>query len=370
MNLAENCWPTPEHLLLLQAGLLDPPKALLAWHQYCEQIDLQKADHLSTTLFPLVYHNLKTTSAPQLGLCKSVYRHTWSYNQLQFFHFKKLLHALQDAEIQTYLLKGAGMILGYYKDSGLRVMGDIDLLVPRHQAKEALHICRDLGWAPKEATQQLDIYRSHALMLKNKEGHAIDLHWNVLADNGLDALLANYIPRKQPLNAPFATAILSPADQLFHTLFHGLNYSPQPLIRWIPDAAYILTQTPNLDWPYFHHLAKQLKLELPIYTALRYLHHHSFAPIPPTVLSVAERFTPTSQQQRYFKLLARKPKKLRFILQLYWHSHRRNHRSQNPLILFFTLPRFIKTSRRLSSWYQLIPFLFRAFLIHMKKSPL
>lgn len=354
-----NCFPTPQQRLLLQAALHPEPQARSAWQRYTAQVDLQQVDWVSTTFFPLIYRRFEDNLT-----CKSVYRHTWAQNQSQLFQLKTLLPRFQNEGIVPCLLKGAALIAKYYRDPGLRVMGDIDLLIPRFQIHRAHALLLQEGWHSDISTLPLD--RSHALMLKKKGAPSLDLHWHLYADNGLDERLRKASYKTIPLDSQVHT--LEAEDQLIHTLSHGLKYSPVPLIRWIPDASQILAKTPSFDWDYFFFQAIQLGWELPLFTALRYLAQESFAPIPSSTLQRIDRHRPTRREKNYFALLTQKPKRILTISQLYWHSHCRNHTSQNRLLLWATLPSYIKKVRNLKSWRQWLPFLIRGAWLHWKNN--
>lgn len=369
MNHRGNCWPTPDQELLLEAALLEPTLAKKAWQSYCSRFDLQKIDPVSTTLLPLVYHNLKGDPSVDVQIPKSLYRYTWSSNHLQLFKLNQTLKLLHTASIQTCLLKGAALVLQYYKEAGVRVMGDVDLLVDRSQAKNTISSLLDAGWECKNRLQKggLDrfIQRSHALMLC-KEGFNLDLHWSLLAESGIDPKLANYTYQLSPfpLSNGEITHILSPEDQLVHILFHGLQYSPSPLIRWIPDSSMILKKTKNFRWNYFLSQARELKLEYPFYTALSYLQNHHFAPIPELE---KKRYIAAKKELSYYQFITQKPKKLLHIFLLYWHAHSRNSNSERGWILLLTLPLFLKKVKKINYWHQIIPFFFRGLWIHFRK---
>src|SRR5690606_31894031 len=101
-------------------------------------------DHASTTLLPLVYRNLKEESHP---LCKSTYRHTWLSNQIFWTKTLPILQNLLNAGIKKIvLLKGMAMILHHYRDFGVRVIGDIDILIDRIHLPLAYSLLTSSGW--------------------------------------------------------------------------------------------------------------------------------------------------------------------------------------------------------------------------------
>lgn len=366
MAPTENCWPDEQLLLLLQAALLPTHQASIAWNKFLNRVDLETAEHLVSTFLPMVYYNIKSAESASLQKCISVYRHTWSSNQLQLHKLKQLLKQFHAASIPTTILKGAAMALHYYPDPGLRVFGDIDLLVSRSQAKAAIQLLRSLGWYTKTedaAPDKIDhfIQRSHALMLYHPKAFHLDLHWTILSESGIDPLLAGYSPRTLQI-APHHT-ILCPEDQLLHTLFHGLKYSPVPLIRWIPDASTILQKTPHFGWDYFHSQAKQLRIQHLIYTSLSFLRTHCLAPVPQL-----PSYTPLKKELAHLKFLTQKPNRFFSIYQLYWHTHARNSPLNNCLALAATMPRFLKTAQKITHWNQLFLFFFRGAFQHFKKA--
>ncbi|MDF2940843.1 MAG: hypothetical protein K0R66_1485 [Gammaproteobacteria bacterium] len=369
----QNCWPSPEQKLLLKAGLLDNENASAAWAEYCQRVDLQTVDYVSTCFFPLIFNNFKQSHTTQLQTCKSMYRYTWSANNLQFFKVKKALEALQSLGINICLLKGAAMIAGYYQDPGVRVIGDIDILIPRDQAAKAIGLLMSLDWTVREQVDisRLDILfnRTHGITFTHPDGGIIDLHWAILSGE-VNKTLTKYTHRTRSIVWPqnkMTVEVLCPEDQLIHTLCHGLKYSPNPLIRWIPDASFILKNSPEFDWNYFLSQAKSLKMEYIMKTAITYLHQNNFAEIPSEIVNSFNQYVPSKHEINHFNLMTQKPRKFFYIIQLFWSHHSRNSSSQNTAVLLLTLPQFLKEYWRFKSWHQVPLFLGRRILFHFKK---
>lgn len=371
MDYPGNCWPTTLQHLLLTAALCDDLRAEHAWQKYCEQTDLQQVDYISSTFFPLIYHRFNKSNSIELQICKSVYRHTWCQNHLQFAKLKNIFTQLQQADISICLLKGSAMIVNYYQDAGLRVMGDVDILVPCNQAKKAFALLTDLGWQTqtKESNLEKLFHRTHAISLTHPDGGKLDLHWAIFVGGTIDQALANYTYRISKTLLPqsnLSVTTLCPEDQLIHTLFHGIQYSPQPLIRWLPDAVFILKKTSAFDWNYFFSQAKQLKIELLVNTAIYYLQHYHFAEIPPDVIRIIEEYLPTRQERKALEFTTQEQQPFCRVFQLIWHWHIRSSASQNRIVLLFTLPRFLKNLWQLKHWHQLLGILCHRLLSHFR----
>lgn len=359
-----NCWPTPSQQLLLDAALLASPPL---WERYLATHDLQTIEPASIHLLPLVYRALH----PSHPSCASVYRHTWTHNQLLFATLRSTLPHLHP--IPVCLLKGAALIPAYYRDPGVRVLGDLDLLVPREEALRAIEILVSKGWTICDRVAGGDlrrfIARGHALLLSNtfeSRSVYIDLHWSLFEHAGLDARFASYAPQLIPFSSPLTGPchLLSPADSLLHLLSHGLRYSPTPLIRWIPDATILLRHSPLLDGDTFTLQAQKLGLSLLFSSALSYLSQRSYAPIPSALLKAPSA---SWQERSYARFISRQWHPLFHIFQVYWHAHLRNAPAQaSRWRLLFSFPAFVKRVKGFSRSWQLFPFILKGIYARIR----
>jgi hypothetical protein len=193
--------------------------------------------------------------------------------------------------IETLLFKGAPIALRHYPDPGLRPMEDIDLLVHKQQARQAIELLIQLGWVPAvRPAKQLgesyfDLFR--ALCLSHDIMHKIDLHWRVLysmeghdlSDGFWESALVIDMQGKA-INVPNDT------EMLLHTCSWGIRWDPVPTFRWVADAMMIIAHAQRaIDWDRIMHLAARSNLELPLRHALSYLQETFNAPVPPDVLS-------------------------------------------------------------------------------------
>ena len=61
LSKKEFVWlPSDEQELLLKAGLLKDPAAVMAWERWKAEVHLEKTGEADKRLFPLIYHNLQT----------------------------------------------------------------------------------------------------------------------------------------------------------------------------------------------------------------------------------------------------------------------------------------------------------------------
>ena len=177
------------------------------------------------------------------------------------------------------------MILNYYNDFGMRVIGDVDILIKRSQLSIAHSVLCGSGWQPKVSYVDIKnpehLNRWHALNFTHKAGMNLDLHWSFIEENPL--LLDEAVLKDAKLLSINHICLHSPnpADLLLQTCLHGMKDSPVPLIRWIADAVTITRQSEKeMDWERLIEMAKQAHVCMPLSLALQYLIEQFRAPIP------------------------------------------------------------------------------------------
>ena len=299
-----NCWPTPQQELLLRATLGHGEDARRAWLAWKSTADIARLDVASNRLLPLLYRNLlaQNIEDPLMDHLKAAYRRQWYKNQVAFRHMAGMLCSFHNAGIKTLILKGAPLVLLYYRDHGVRPMADIDVLVPVEQALPAVDLLKRLGW--KRADRWPERFHESYISVGNATGfidsssQQLDLHWHVMPEccqpdadesfwSGAVATRIHDVP----------TLTLNSSDHLLHVCTHGLRWDPLPPFRWVADAMAIINADAELDWDRLAAQARKRRLLWPIKEALRYLRHRFAAPVPDGALRVIEN-TPTAAIDR------------------------------------------------------------------------
>jgi len=298
----ENCWPTRRQELLLKASLLNGKEALSAWEEWRSDVDIEQLDVASHRLLPLLYRNLSTHGIedPVMGKLKGIYLQTWYNNHLMIHRASALLTDFSDAGIKTIVLKGVVLNLLYYKNFGLRPMGDIDVLVPTKEAHRAIDLLRESGWTSSYRFPERIVPVIHGADFVDATGkHHLDLHWHLLIECCQPDADDDFWDGAIPISIEkVKTYALNPADQLLHTLVHGVKWSPVPPFRWIADAIMIMNaSSAGVDWDRLVDQAERRRLILPVRHGLRYLHDRFEAPVPAAVLLRLEEI-PVSRAER------------------------------------------------------------------------
>jgi hypothetical protein len=270
-----SCWPTPVQELLLRAALLDGAAAIHAWTEWQAIVDIEQIDSGSFRLLPLLQRNLTRlgVSGPMMQRLRGVHRQSWFRNTVLFGRVAEVVRALERAGIRTMLLKGVPLAVRYYREESTRPMADADILVPVKNAAAAVDHLARLGWTSQQPLRRWPPPHRASWAFRNDADHELDLHWHVFADclgeHDDDDLWAAAMPLTV---SGAATLALCPADQLLHVLAHGIHWNPLPSIRWVADAASIVSGAgAALDWDRLFVQAAKRQLTPVVAVGLPYL---------------------------------------------------------------------------------------------------
>ena len=303
-------WPTPGQELLLRAAVTSGRRALEAWDAWKASHDLieSELDHGSLRLLALVYKNLLAQGAdePLMPRLKGIYRYWWCSNQHLFYRAAGVIRELEGAGIPTIVLKGAAASVAYYRDTGVRPMGDIDLLVPVNRAAAAVAHLGRLGWRPARPRVQDLIRYQHSVRMENDKGEGLDLHWHVLAECVHRSADEGFWKRAVPIRIlDVSSRALGPTDALLHAIVHGMRWNAEPTVRWVADAMAILRASEGaIDWTALEREARRQQVVLRLRMGLAYLRRNMGAPIPDRALERLRRTSPVGIERMEYKVLA------------------------------------------------------------------
>jgi len=275
--LRETCWPNELEILLLQAGLWTPERALKAWEKFCASIsDIEALGDGCYRLFPLVAGNLQNQKGPvpHLEHICGVLRHAWSKKQTLIRDTTPLFHALQEAGIPFLLLKGAALAAAYRRQMAVRPMVDIDILIRPHDLEKSVVVLGRLGSTfpgilTAERLWELLRFR-HEITMRGKAGNDLDVHWYLISDSRDVAAEDSFWEDSVPCDFPAVKArTLCPSDQILHTCMHGTQWNEVSPSRWLADAAILLRD--GIDWKRLESQAKRLCQLRPVRDTLLYL---------------------------------------------------------------------------------------------------
>ena len=192
-----------------------------------------------------------------------------------------------DAEgIPTLVLKGAALATLYYRDVGLRPMGDIDMLVPHAQRDQALSLLVKSGWHRRDTlADSLDL--GHGYALDHPSRPKVDLHWRVGwefclrddPDRSTEPFWAGAVSLPLGPRALVPARTLCAADHVLHLCAHGTRASGAAILRSLADATTVISAG-VLDWDRLVDHAQRYHLSQIVYEVLTYLEQTTTVGVP------------------------------------------------------------------------------------------
>jgi hypothetical protein len=353
-------WLTPQQELLLRAALLSGETALQAWEQWQAQVDFDRLEPRAVRLLPLLYGNLHAHGIAHawLGRCKGIYRRTWYTNQLLVPHLATALHHLQEAGISTLLFKGAALGPLHYRDPGLRVIDDANVLVPPDQAAAAFQVLRALHWTPDPLLPELpEAWQacSHRFTFRHAAGHAIALYWRTLAVRGATQADEAFWASRVPVEiGGVTTAAPHPTDHLLLVCTYGAGWNRVPSLHWIADAVTLLRTTPAFDWDRLVTRTSQHQQALLMQARLQYLRQSLAVPIPATVLYSLQALPVSQIEQRVFQLQTQRPDQrgVWWLVQYYYRRYAQAMADHGRPSTWLTFLRYMQQRHALAHLWQ------------------
>jgi hypothetical protein len=295
-------WPSSEQRLLLHAALLGADEAIPAYREWRAGMDLD--DDFGwpiLRLLPLVYNNLLRLeyADPLMGRMKGMYRRAWVENHQLFNRVRPIIELMSDRGLDILMLKGVPLVLCYYQNYALRPMADVDVAVPRAQAQAAVDCIRDAGWVFQRNVDDDVLRFAHSIECFGPEGQELDLHWHVTYEASTEEADRYFWGPSEPMDfLGIPVRQLDPTALLLHTITHGIRSNPEPPIRWIPDALWILgIRGGDVDWKRLVEMAMAIESPVRLRLGLEFLRRTYNAPIPAWTIEALPR-TAVSLRER------------------------------------------------------------------------
>jgi hypothetical protein len=163
--------------------------------------------------------------------------------------------ALNAIDIEPVLLKGAAHLVGeLYPTPAIRLMGDLDLLIPQERGDDAVAALARIGFYVDQALPEA--HRHLPLMRHVETNVVVELH-NRLSDRRSDPVVAVSWVREQSVRTAFRdlrVRLPGPAALIAHNVVHDQlidrNYNwTQFELRQLLDLALIRARhEPAIDW--------------------------------------------------------------------------------------------------------------------------
>lgn len=206
------------------------------------------------------------------------------------FEVNRILRALAGQEIPVILLKGTAYAFAGLPAARGRMIGDVDLMVPRQAIGEVERALVAGGWEPSELNDYDQRYYREWMHeippLQHPERDTpVDIHHTITPATGRYPVDAAALFAASLALADRRLRILAPADMVLHCAAHLFNTEVGNPLRDLFDLRDLLTDfsTAPRFWDALLARAGELSLERPLYYALRTARRLIQAPVPPEV---------------------------------------------------------------------------------------
>lgn len=298
--------PLARHEPLLRALLATDAAAAPAALQWLEAIDFDVIDVAEQRLMPFFDSRLRALALdhPAKGKVRGLYRRAWYVEQTMRHELGRILSILEEDLPRVVLLKGAALSRLVYDHPAHRPYGDFDLLVPYDHQRRAIAALRRVGGITSPGS-------FHATSVRMPSGFSVDLHRSPYHAAFRADHVAPLFSRLRVVDAlqsegaasasrwPDQWWTLSNADQLLHTIMHGLSPGSPPPIRWIVDGVLLIRrERGRIDWDLFQHEAGRLAFVEPAIVGLReILRHEPDMDAARVLLDLERRTSPSAVAQ-------------------------------------------------------------------------
>jgi hypothetical protein len=267
-------WPAPLQERVLLAAFAPDNEARSAWDSL-GALEL-RADRLACGFLPLACRRWSASESPVRELGRRIQLTAWSRNQERMLGLAAVLEAFERRGVESMLLKGAALLLGYYGDFGLRAMGDFDLMIREADLEPAAGALQQAGWvaeggmAPAEVARRVRV--RHACHFHTPGGAECDLHWRPVHRCHAPGITRMFWEAAETAAVHgHAVKIPCAADLFFHACVHGAQWDWTPQVRWVADALTVYHGAAALDPERLGRLGALSELRVALLETLAYL---------------------------------------------------------------------------------------------------
>lgn len=241
----------------LRAGLLDgerAPHAVLPWELLIEVASF----HLVTPALAKCLEADPKVPADVREYFAAVAALNAQRNERMLVALARAAGLLNAIGIEPVMLKGAALLLDEtHPEASLRILGDVDVLIPASRADDAFAALTAAGFRTLSNDVVLPPGHHHLPMLHDEDEHiGLELHTDVIATSG-EAVIATdwFCERLRPARLRGHRVLLpEPTRNVGHVIFHSeifhANYwSDKVHLRHLLDLAMIRSRHENeIDW--------------------------------------------------------------------------------------------------------------------------
>ena len=266
-------------------------------------------------LIPLLYRRLKGSNLHRqlpgdlAGRLEEQRFALAARNLMLASELERILAACEERQVPCAPLRGLALAERLYGDITARPMGDLDLLVRKHDLPEVAAIL--LGFGFSEMDRRPGFAQAFYYTLKFfKDRHGwiiVEPHWSLAYPPFTDRLDMEGVWKRcvRGRVVGVETWLLGQEELLLHLCLHLTHHDGAAPLLWFYELDRLLRANQTaLDWSRFVALARQAGLGFFLAQALRSVQALFATPIPGEILGQLTREPPRSFERRLVRLLA------------------------------------------------------------------
>jgi hypothetical protein len=270
--------------------------------QWEDLIQQARVSSLLASLYAALQKNLLLDGIPERPRAHLFSAWVVHQKQIESLRYEKkwLLRAVQSAQTDLLLVKGAAYILAELPAAAGRMIGDIDILVPSDRLASVEAALHESGWEPGDMSDYDERYYRRWMHEIPPLGHisrgsTVDVHHTIIPPTANPLTDPRKLFQDSREIEPHVRG-LSPADMVIHSathLFHEGEFKHG--LRDLFDLDRLLRFYGEHEPGFWEKLvprAEELALAQPLYYALRYAERIFSSPVPGEVASASERAAP------------------------------------------------------------------------------
>ncbi|MDD5634490.1 MAG: nucleotidyltransferase family protein [Candidatus Omnitrophica bacterium] len=207
---------------------------------------------------------------------------------------KHLSGFFEAAKIEALFIKGFSLMMDAYREPGVRVFSDVDVLIKEEDFSAMANILKEEGFI-RENKHIFHDYRSQTVFSLGKK-FCLDVHTGFLGRKMHDKMLGidmnDVFARKREIDfKDFSVYTLDLSHTLVYLCLHlSLNHSFAGLIWYVDIDRFVRNHSREIDWNEIIEIAEKHRIKKPLFYTLLFTEKMFATPIPDHVFKKLEKF--------------------------------------------------------------------------------
>jgi hypothetical protein len=289
-RVVERSWPSGAVHLLLAVGMAPGPQAERAWAAWTKTRDFDEVTWQEKRLlaaFSMRIGELDPGS-PLVPRINGLTKHMWTAARRTLSQTLAAFDVLTAARIPFIVFKGGALLVEDFATTRRRILSDIDVLVRREAAPDAIKCLTDAGWCSINGESAALLHRLTQAQVRRSGNYRkgqygeIDLHSTPFHYSRSGEAMDETLWRDAKPATVGTRSVLIPDPT--NAIVISLAHAPQSeSVEWALDVATRVAHQ-TIEWDKLAYIARERDLVPSCLAGLRYLRERLSVPIPQPTL--------------------------------------------------------------------------------------